>query len=114
MSKPLDLIDIVVDSQLTRAGLWKIGNRLSPFRGIFAQIKGLTATIQCKCRVRLIADTGFNAEFVDTFGDAVERRVGSQFAAGGIEEVQACKIYTGVSLRVLRSVDERERTQTIS
>ena len=27
---------------------------------------------------------------------------------------ECCKIYTGVSLRVLRSVDERERTQTIS
>jgi hypothetical protein len=25
-----------------------------------------------------------------------------------------CKIYTGVSLRVLRSVDKRERTQIIS
>ena len=27
---------------------------------------------------------------------------------------ECCKIYTGVSLRVLRSVDKRERTQTIS
>ena len=27
---------------------------------------------------------------------------------------ECCKIYTGVSLRVLRSVDERERTKTIS
>ena len=27
---------------------------------------------------------------------------------------ECCKIYTGVSPRVLRSVDERERTQTIS
>ena len=41
-------------------------------------------------------------------------RLGGFTAYQTLINSECCKIYTGVSLRVLRSVDERERTQTIS
>ena len=89
MGEPLDLVDVVVGSQLACSRLREIGDLLPSLGDRFAQIKRLTVAVIGKRRMGLVADTRFQTEFIDTLGDAVERRVGRQLAAFGIQKTRS-------------------------
>ena len=64
MGEPLDLVYVVVGGQLTCRSAESRRSSAVPAH-IFAQIKRLTATVVGERRVRLVADTGLQAEFID-------------------------------------------------
>ena len=80
MCQAFDLVDVVVGRQFARTGLWKIAQAIDTLEllGIEPGVDRLPGRVDSKSGMRLITNTGPDANFVHAAGNGRGRRIARQ------------------------------------
>ena len=78
MGQPFDLVDVVVGGQFARSGAREIGDgfNVRQLGRVKVRIDRLAVLIKRESGMRLIVDTGTDADLVDTVCDVTGWRIG--------------------------------------